>query len=319
MAKASKSKGKSTPKKAPSPGAPPAPTKAKASPVLDAIRPKLPLLGPDETNAYLSLFSDAQCEEWGGRTRSSAVYAEAEAWVPVLYKNLTRSPAAYPTYSLTRLAFLVWTIDRLGDAMEAAKGEHGVVKVAAKQVARRSVEADAARASLRAKLRTLAGGNADAHGELSDATLATRTPAELAEPLRALATLGDAWLARTDATARVLVAEVKLTKELVASARGAADALLAASGDKKVEGRLVAHDTPTVNRAEGRTLREMKVALDATTAAHARDAVVSQVAPGAGTRGVLRPAHHAAKGKAKPAAPAAGAPATPTPTPVTPP
>ena len=111
-----------------------------------------------------------------------------------------------------------------------------------------------------------------------------------ARSLTALADLAESWQERPTDAAKALVASVELSPCDVEAARAAAKALLAAASEEpQSSGRISVRDLPTVNRAEGRVLLEMRIAMRFFERAHRENSIVPKLVPGPATRAVLAP------------------------------
>jgi hypothetical protein len=215
-------------------------------------------------------------------------------------------------YSEARFAWLLQCIRDLGEALEAQRAAHGSAGASKQRLERARAAAVSAREELISILTTLAGGDSTERELVAKATGTAESPASLARSLESLADLADDWLSRETDTAKVLTASLSLKPGDVESARSIANALTSATGDRALQGSSVARDLPTVNRAEGRVLLEMRVAMKLFERAHAESKVVPKLVPGPATRRVLaarKGADDDADEKKEPASAPAKAPA----------
>jgi hypothetical protein len=240
-----------------------------------------------ERRAFREQFSEAQCDEFGSRTKAEAVCRDARAWAPTIDAALRKHPEALRRYGRARFAWLLECIRDLSEALEAQRAAQGSVGASKRHASSVKEAALQARDELLETLEILVGGSAGERGALSTATGTTESPASIARSLRDLAELAEGWLKRDTEEAKALVTSVDLATGDVDTARRAAEALDRAVGDSALEGKSVARDLPSVNRVEGRVLLEMRTVMRVFERVHARSAVVPRLVPGPGTRSVL--------------------------------
>ena len=320
-----KKKAKRTPEKKPAPkAAPPAAKKPARAPKKSApsaggdlsaqILSDLPRLTDAEREVFRAQFDDVQCDELGARTKGDAVRVDALAWSPIIHKALKSHPNALRRYGATRFAWLMECVRRLEGAIAEQKAERTRGSETSMDLDLARIAAMSVRNDLHDTLSLLCGTDA---GDKHALTLAlSRDPAHdhdrvLADSLDALADLAGEWLARDDARAKTLIASVSLGASDVEAARSAAQALReVAITDALGPVSTGARDAPTVNRAEGRVLLEMRVAQQVFARAHDANREVPKLTPGAGTKHVL--GGHPKKKAGTPPTPATDPSAKPT-------
>jgi len=219
-------------------------------------------------------------------------------------------------YSAARLVWLLECVAALREARAHQAARQGKTTALGATRAAAMEKAKQLRADLIDALERLAGDDdAQTAAIARDAGdhRTTEAPDTLADALDALAGRVEDWCAKNDERSRTLAASVDLLPGDAAVARATAIALRTAATGKTLEGRTVAHDTPPVNRIEGRVLFEMKEAMQAFAAANEKNTDVPKLVPGAGTRQVLasRNTGKAAPPAAKPPAPTDAASTTP--------
>ncbi len=261
-------------------------TSAKAT-VEARLLADLPPLTNAERSAFRAQFPEAKCDDFGGRTKSEGVIAEARAHAGTIAKALKKHPAALRRYGLTRFAWFLECIAALDAAREAQLAAEGSASAAKGRAARALATAAETRDDLLDALTTIAQGNPSDLHALETATGSSANAGKLAASLRGLTGLARSWLARPEENARVLAASVGLGTGDVDAAEAAGDALEAASGDKTLEGRTLVKDSPSVNRAEGRVLLELRLVMRVFARVNERNKEVPRLAPGAATRHVL--------------------------------
>lgn len=265
---------------------------------------ELPALSSAERRAFEGQFSAAKCDALGGRTRSESVIKEAREHAATIAKALRKHPGELRRYGRTRFAWLLTCIAALDDARDAASAAEGSTSAAKERAARAELAAKIARDDLQSALEAIVCGNDADETALETASEPIRGTASLLRSLRGLAQLGRELLGRDSAEAKALADSVSLSLADIDAAEEAANALEMASGDATMEGRLAFRDTPTVNRAEGRVLLELRLAMRAFAHAHDRNKEVPALHPGRATSAVLRRREN----EAEPDAPAAPAP-----------
>ncbi len=283
-------------------------TRSRAHEVIERLLADQPALGTAQREAFSARHGGAACEEMGGRTKSEGVLANALEWTGPMAKALKKHPQPLRRYGAARFAWFLESIRALADAREVqqiADGATGIARTRAQRAQKSAIES---REELLETLEALAEGNDDAIAVVARAAKITDKADTIVAALRALAALGQEWLARTDAAAKALVESVGLTLDEITTAAHAADALDAAGADRTIEGRVVVRDLPAVNRAEGRVLLEMRGAMRIFANANEKNREVPRLVPGKATRGVLAP-RTAGKAKGEPVVvpPAAGA------------
>jgi hypothetical protein len=321
-AKKAASAKKAAPAKKPAPRAPARASAPKAAaavePVAGALTTltrlaaKYPALTPTETEAFVSLCSDALADELGRRTRARDVRDDAVRWAIIMDGALTTYPGALTGYAAKRFSYYLATAKALSEQIEheTDKLAHlGSVRGAAEITHAKAI---AAREEAIERLTTFAGGRP---AERTDVEQAAGTPDDLIRSLRNLARLEVEWSELFDPTSKVLAAAAGLSFDRAVELRGIAAALGAKSSDAKLEGRVNANDSAAVNRIEGRLLFEMREARRIFNAASERNGVVPKLQPSLATRAGVGLKHV----KATPAAKANQTPpAQPAPPPLAP-
>ncbi|WP_437969567.1 hypothetical protein WMF04_09800 [Sorangium sp. So ce260] len=293
-------------KKAQRKGASDAPRGGEIARVERMLRLRRPLTDVQRA-AFRSRFSDAQCDEHGGRAKSGPVLREGIAWAERIQKTL-EGPHEGLRYSEERFTWLLECL--LGLARERAlrKGAQGSADAArclGEQARAASLEL---RDDLAGMLAELAGGVEAEVEALAKAQGTAADDRELAASLRALAGLAEDWLRRGGDVDRALVASAGLTQAHAQAAWRSADELERAAGDvaraasdapeiasdgaapgEGGEGDTGERDATALARAEGRLLREMAVAMRSFAEARRKNRAIRKLAPGPATRGVLKP------------------------------
>lgn len=244
----------------------------------------LPALSSKLRAAYRLSFADEQCDAWGEKTKAEDVLKEAEKWIAVMARALKGDPDV--AYSRRRLAFLCELVVLLEDEMHrtSTKGasEHQSTRSAALALANN------ARADLVRRLRALAGGRQNILSEISrhrpDSLAAA---ADVQESLTALISL--ATRLRRDDVNEALADDVGLTESRLNAAYSALEALTGAS-ELDLNAAEYEGDAPSVNRIEGRVLRELRLAQRLFLEAREAGAKVPALAAGPALKAILGPA-----------------------------
>ncbi|UJR84867.1 hypothetical protein [Sandaracinus amylolyticus] len=270
------------------------PTKKKAAPpaaiaIEVSLAASYPTLGEAQQRAFLGQASTAKCAELGARTKAEGVYREAQKWAPVIHAALQQHPVALRRYGRARFAWFLLCLRELGEGVAAQKGRQSKATSARSALERALDEGKAVRALLAEALELLAAGDPKAEAAYGAAFGSAETLESLRDSLAALAELADAQLRASDASTRALVESVDLTPDDVRLAREAHAALGAARSTRFVEGTASGQDEPATNRAEGRMLFEMRLAMGVFESAHRRTALVPRLVPGPATRATLAP------------------------------
>lgn len=213
----------------------------------------MPKLSPLMREAYASLWTDAQCDAWGRRTRAPEVLKQAHEWLELADAALKKSGAEDVPYSRQRLAWvasLVVAVENeltgdVGDELAQARRVRDEALALARQLKGRAFP----RASL------LVGGDERRGAALAIANRRGRTADELAESLLGLSGLLATW--RKEARLRLLADELALDEGLIRQLAETADALKEAELTA-VSLRPLHGDGPALNRIEGRLLRELR-------------------------------------------------------------
>ncbi|WP_437591807.1 hypothetical protein [Sorangium sp. So ce1000] len=289
------------------------------------LRPRWPLTDVQRA-AFRSRFSDAQCDELGGRAKSGQVFREGLDWAARIQKTL-EGPHEGLRYSEERFTWLLECLLALAKERalyKSAQGSPGAARCLGEHVRAASLET---REYLLGMLAELAGGVEAEVEALARAQGTVSDDRDLAASLRALSLLAQDWLRRQGDVDRALVASAGLTDAHAQSAwRSADDLERAASAAARVasDGADAAHegadaagngadaasdgaeaagdgsaqgeaggtgkrDPAALVRAEGRLLREMAVAMRSFAEARRKNRSIRKLVPGPGTRGVLKP------------------------------
>ncbi len=214
---------------------------------------QLPKLSPLLREGFRSMWSDKQCDAWARRTKATDVLHQAHDWLLVANGALSRERNEDVLYSKQRLAWLAELTVKLEDELAGTRKPEFI---AARQKRDEAlVESNQLRARLRSRMVLLVGGDEERGAALAIANKGSRTPAEVTGALTQLAELLTRW--RRDARLRVLADELALDEALLvrveSSARLLRDAALEAVSMPSERG-----DAPSVNRVEGRVLRELR-------------------------------------------------------------
>jgi hypothetical protein len=214
----------------------------------------LPALSSKLRAAYRLSFTDEQCDAWGAKTRAEDVLKEAEKWIGTMDRALKGDPDV--AYSRRRLAFLCELVVLLEDEMHRTtdKGvsEHQSTRSAALALANN------ARADLARRLRAMAGGRQNILAEIGrHRPENAESVADVQQSLTALIAL--ATRLRRDDVNEALADDVGLTESRLNAAYSALEALTGA-GEIDLNAAEYEGDAPSVNRIEGRVLRELRLA-----------------------------------------------------------
>lgn len=213
----------------------------------------LPKLSPLMREAYASMWTDAQCDAWGRRTKGPEVAKQANEWLVLADKALKAEESADLPWSRQRLAWVAsLTVQlenelagKLDDEISAARHARDEHLAAAKHL----------RAKTLSRMSLLVGGNGERGAALAVANKNSRSADEVASTLGALADLLHLW--RMEARLRLLADELGLDETLVRQMRESkaqlAEAELNAASLRPMRG-----DGPALNRVEGRLLRELR-------------------------------------------------------------
>jgi hypothetical protein len=214
---------------------------------------QLPKLSPLLREGFRSMWTEKQCDAWARRTKATDVLVQAHEWLLVADGALRREQNEDVPYSRHRLAWLAELTVALEDEVAGTPKEDVVAAREARDGA--LAESNQLRARLRSRMTLLVGGDEERGAALAIANKGSRTPAEVSSALVHLSELLTRW--RRDARLRVLADELGLEESLLLRAEGSArllkDAELAAASVASDRG-----DAPSVNRVEGRVLRELR-------------------------------------------------------------
>ncbi|WP_437726463.1 hypothetical protein [Sorangium sp. So ce861] len=308
-AKAKSSTGPDAQKKAQRKGASEASRGGEIARVERTLRLRRPLTDVQRA-AFRSRFSDAQCDELGGRAKSGPVFREALDWAARIQKTL-EGPHEGLRYSEERFTWLLECLLALAKERalyKSAQGSPDGARCLGERARAASLEL---RDDLLGMLAELAGGVEAEVEALAKAQGTAADDRELAASLRALAGLAEDWLRRGGDVERALVASAGLTQAHAQAAWRSADDIERAAADvarvagEGAEGAEIAsggaapgeggegdegkRDATALARAEGRVLREMAVAMRSFSEARRKNRAIRKLVPGPATRGVLKP------------------------------
>jgi hypothetical protein len=178
-------------------------------------------------------------------------------------------------YSLRRLTFLAELLVALEDEVAATSAEAGLSNRGARQSA--FTYARGVRADLLDRLSVIAGGREDLQALLKSRDEGDRTLETLRDSLAGLIDLSGRW--RRDPTLELLSDDADLTTARLGGAYNALEALTRT--DELLRGSTDATgDAESVNRIEGRVLRELNLALQAFRRARQGGETVPALVPG---------------------------------------
>lgn len=214
---------------------------------------QLPKLSPLLREGFESMWTGKQCDAWARRTKAIDVLHQAHDWLIVASGALAREDHEDVPYSKQRLAWLAELTVRLEEEIAGTPKPDVVAARLARDAA--FDESRQVRARLRSRMVLLVGGDEERGAALAIANKGSRTPAEVTAALTHLRELLVRW--RRDARLRVLADELGLDESLLVraeeSARLLRDTELRAASAGAERG-----DPPSVNRVEGRVLRELR-------------------------------------------------------------
>jgi hypothetical protein len=254
-----------TKKKAPAKAAPKSSAKpttkapAKAGAHKDSVAVKvlghLPAIDSRLRAAFMSSFSEEQCETWGTRTKAVDVLKEAVAVVNTLHATLQKQ--AVGGYSQRRLAFLCEQLVELEDEISVTTSGDG--EKDSQRGARASALAVAVRTrnDLSNRLKVIAGGREDLLAQIGERNSKGVTPGPVRDALAGLIDLAGKW--RRDPVLELLADDADLTAARLTAAYNAQESL-GRTDDVLREATLGGGDAASVNKVEGRVLRELRLA-----------------------------------------------------------
>lgn len=232
------------------------PTAVKAPPDSVAVKTlgSLPALTGKLRAAFRSAFTDEQCDAWGSQTKAENVIKEAEKFVATMNRALKDGTDV--TYSRRRLTFLCELLVLLEDEVEHTKDSESADLRSTRSAA--LAVANNARKDLARRLRALAGGQQVILQEIAAvAPGSDKSASDVQDSLTATIDLG--MKLRRNELMEALANDVGLTEERLNSAYASLEALAGASSVSLNAGAYEG-DAPSVNRIEGRVLREMRLA-----------------------------------------------------------
>jgi hypothetical protein len=231
-------------------------------------------------DAFRSLFPEDHCEKLGRDTKAVNVEREATQWAVTIAVLLKKSPGAV-RYSRERFRFFLDCVEHLRRARLIDAERAGDGKSRAAVLAQARADALAARAELVDALSQIVGRGTKLRQSFERALGRSEGHLDLASSLENLSTLAAVLLSSDDDATHVLVASSRLTHADVETAAAAAETLRNAVSEKQLGGRVVARDGVQTNRIEGRVLEEMRTAMAAFAAGHAKNSEVPRLVPGA--------------------------------------
>lgn len=241
-------------KKAPAKKAAPKKVAAPKKSVAVKTLGSLPALTGKLRMAFRAAFTDEQCDAWGQKTKAENVVKEAEKFVATMARVLKDNTDS--AYSRRRLTFLCELLVLLEDEI-AKTTDDGMHELRATRSAVLEV-ANNARKDLVRRLRAMAGGQQTLLKELSKVAPGDdRLASDVQDSLTA--TIDLAQKLRRNDVMEALADDVGLSEARLNSAYAALEALTGA-GDVSLNAAAYEGDAPSVNRIEGRVLREMKLA-----------------------------------------------------------
>ncbi len=250
----SKSKKPVAAAKKPAPAKKPAAVKKQPDSIAVKTLGSLPALTGKLRAAFRAAFTDEQCDAWGEKTKAENVITEAEKFVATMNRALTDHSDV--TYSRRRLTFLCELLVLLEDEVAYTKDSSGSGLRSTRSAAL-SV-ANNARRDLSRRLRALAGGQQIILQEIANVAPGNEaSPTDVQDSLTATIDLG--MKLRRNELMEALADDVGLTEARLNSAYASLEALAGASS-VSLNPAAYEGDAPSVNRIEGRVLREMRLA-----------------------------------------------------------
>lgn len=214
----------------------------------------LPALTGKLRAAFRSAFTDEQCDAWGEQTKAENVIKEAEKFVATMNRALKDNTDV--TYSRRRLTFLCELLVLLEDEVAHTKDTTSADLRSTRGAA--LAVANNARKDLARRLRALAGGQQKLLGEVAKvAPGSEKSATDVQDSLTATIDLGVKL--RRNEIMEALADDVGLTEARLNSAYAALEAL-AGAREVSLNAGGYEGDAPSVNRIEGRVLREMRLA-----------------------------------------------------------
>lgn len=275
--------------------------------ILDTLIPKWDTLTNDERRIFTTKYSDAQCEDKGGGTRSEGVLSEAVGWAATIDKALPDFPVELRRYPRARFAWFLECIRALAaerTLQQTKGGAAGVLKTAVDQAEKAALTA---RKEVVDSLEELVEGDATEEDALSNALGSTDRPDRTVASMGTVCAYARRWLTRDDAGSKKRVELAGLTLAEVETAENAAATLVQATAGKTLEGATLVRDSPAVNRIEGRVLLEMRAAMRVFNKANVLNKQIPKLVPGSATRRALVSRSGKGSGEDVAEAPAAGA------------
>jgi hypothetical protein len=228
--------------------------------------------------AFRTSFTEAQCEAWGQRSEAAKVLGEATRWLVPLQAALEKGDVA--GYSSRRLAFLAELLVELEDEIAATtEPAEGAPPHPGHPGARQSAftYARGVRRELIDRLGLIAAGRDELQALVAARDEGDKSPDTLRDSLAGLIELASRW--RRDPAMELLADDADLTTARLGGAYNALEAL--ARADVVLgEGAGREGDAGSVNRVEGRVLRELDLAQRAFARARAAGLPVPPLVPG---------------------------------------
>jgi hypothetical protein len=214
----------------------------------------LPALTGKLRSAFRAAFNDEQCDAWGEKTKAEQVIREAEKFVAVMAAALDERMDV--TYSRRRLTYLCELLVLLEDEVRHTDGSTSRELRSARSAT--LAVAVHARRDLARRLRALAGGQQKLLQDIANASPANeQSPTDVQDSLTA--TIDLALKLRRNEVIETHADDIGLTE---ARLNGAYSALEGLAGAREIGFNAAQYDgdAPSVNRIEGRVLREMRLA-----------------------------------------------------------
>jgi hypothetical protein len=214
---------------------------------------RLPALDTKLRLAFRTTFTDEQCEGWGSRTEAVKVLAEAGQWLGPLHSAVEKKTVG--GYSARRLAFLAELLVALEDEIAATAGPDGLPHRGARRSA--VTYAKGVRRDLLDRLGLVAGGRDELRALVHSRDEGEGSLEDLRDSLAGLIELAGRW--RRDPVLELLADDAELSVARLGGAYNALEALARADEVlRAVDG--ATGDSDSVNRIEGRVLRELHLA-----------------------------------------------------------
>ncbi len=281
--------------------------KAPAMSLAVKVLGELPALDSKLRAAYRASFTEEQCEAWGERTKAEAVQREAEKWLATMHATLKKGPVS--GYSQRRLAWVAELLVAMEDE-RARQGSEADLDVARGARSSAMKVASRSRSDLLARLRLVAGGREDLAAEISARSGTAKTPQHVRDGLTGLIALGSQW--RHDPALLLLADDADLSDARLSAAYDALENL-SRTDEASFDVSSGAADSASVNRVEGRLLRELRHAQAAFELARENGQPAPVLVAGPGIRAAFGSGKGGGEKRATPEAAPAPTPSTPAP------